>query len=77
MTANQVNLKMSYSTLRNVSSVTASGGVLNFNSKEFVGSLERISASNIGARIYGTFAHIRGSNLFFNMTKNKLTCREL
>jgi hypothetical protein len=77
ITANQVNLKMQSCTLRNISSLTASGGVFNINTKEFIGSLESVQASNVGAKIYGTFAHIRGSNLFFNMTQNNLTCKEL
>ncbi len=77
ITANSLAVKIERSNLRNVTSQQGSGGVINLNVKELVGSMNNMTVSNIGSRFYGTFAHFKGAELTFRMSRNTLTCREV
>jgi hypothetical protein len=55
-----VTFKIEKSNLRNITSQQGSGGVINFNVKELLGTMNNVNVSNIGSKYYGTFGHFKG-----------------
>jgi hypothetical protein len=68
VTASSLNLKLDKSNLRNITSQQGSGGVINVNVKELVGTMNNVTVSNIASKHYGTFGHFKGSELTFMMS---------
>ncbi len=77
VTANSITVNIERSNLRNITTQHGSGGVINFNVKELIGSMTNVAVMNIGSRLYGTFGHFKGSELTFRMNYNSLVCREI